>query len=138
MSMDGKLAEQIEERLKNFIAESKEDPLSLRAHAARFNALPLCVDWGKCWAVRADGEVIVFSHEDAEPRASKESDERMRNVALYQGSLTYPELKSLIPDRPSGAKDCPYCAAKGFDPSSLEKQNIVCYCGGLGWVPASV
>ena len=81
--------------------------------------------------------MIVFSHEDAEPGEQAESDERMRNVALYQGSLTYPELKSLIPARPADAKDCPYCAAKGFDPSSLGKQNIVCYCGGLGWVPAS-
>ncbi|HEY7545099.1 MAG TPA: hypothetical protein VID27_09465 [Blastocatellia bacterium] len=137
MSIDGKLAEQIEERLKNFVAESKEDPLSLRAHATRFNALPLCVDWGKCWAVRTDGEVIVFTHEEAEPCAEAECDERMRNVALYQGSLTYPELETLVPARPDDAKDCPYCAAKGFDPSSLEEKNIVCYCGGLGWIPAS-
>jgi hypothetical protein len=133
--MDSKLAEQIAERLRAFIAEKSDDPLSLRSKAARFEALPLCVDWGKCWAIRANGEVIVFAHEEAEPAVEVESDERMRNVALYQGSITYPEIKDLVPSRPADAKDCPYC--KGIRPSSPDEQSVICYCGWLGWVPAT-
>lgn len=129
------LSEQIAERLKKYINDSSHDALNLRALAARFEALPLCVDWENCWALRPDGQVVVFLHGSNDAQLQIEDDQRLVNLALYQGSITYPEIKALVPSRPAQAKDCPYCAEKGIDPNSLEDQNIICYCGGMGWVP---
>ncbi|HEY7914065.1 MAG TPA: hypothetical protein VIG62_19295, partial [Blastocatellia bacterium] len=69
------------------------------------------------------------------PHLCEEDNARMVNVALFQGSLTYPEIKSLIPSRPADAEDCPYCSGEVVDQNKLEQQSIICYCGGLGWVP---
>jgi hypothetical protein len=136
MSIDSTITEQIAVRLQEYMANPEHDALNLRQLAARFEALPLCVDWEKCWALRPDGQVVVFMHEGEDPQLRAEEDTRMKNVALFQGSLTYPEIQSLVPDRPADASDCPFCAAKGLDNAHLESQNIICYCGGLGWVPA--
>jgi len=100
---------------------------------AKFGALPLTLDMGGCLAIRADGEIISFLWD--EPHDVKiERDPRRRNIALYQGSLKYPELAPLVPSRPTDAKPCGNCAgiaairAQGID-------NVVCACGGLGWLP---
>lgn len=127
--------EQIEARLKDYVADPGNDALNLRRLAAEFEALPLCIDWESCWAIQPDGRVVVFSHDSENPQMREEEDPRLVNVALSQGSITYPEIRSLVPSRPAEARDCPYCAEKGIEPKSLEEHNIVCYCGGLGWVP---
>jgi hypothetical protein len=58
---------------------------------------------------------------------------------LFQGSRKYPELAVLIPARPHDAPDCHFCKGTGREPMSeqLKLENIVCYCGGLGWLPPS-
>ena len=136
MSIESTVAEQIVVRLQEYMSDPDHDALNLRQLAARFEALPLCVDWEKCWALRPDGQVVVFVHEGEDPKLRTEEDVRMKNVALFQGSLTYPEIQSLVPARPADADDCPFCAAKGFPSEALENQTMICYCGGLGWVPA--
>ncbi len=129
------LSQQIASRLQTYTADPDHDALNLRQRAVEFEALPLCVDWEQCWALKVDGRVVVFAHGDGDANLREESDARMINVALYQGSLTYPELKALVPARSGDADDCPYCVEKGIDPTSLEQQQIICYCGGLGWIP---
>jgi hypothetical protein len=136
MIMETTLSEQIAIRLKEYIADTSHDALNLRKLAARFEVLPLCVDWENCWAIRSDGRVVVFLHSTEDTQPEIEDDQRLVNIALYQGGITYPEIKSLVPSRPAQSKDCPYCVEKGIDPGSLEDENIICYCGGLGWVPA--
>lgn len=138
MIMETTLSEQIAARLKEYIDDPSHDGLNLRNLAARFEALPLCVDWENCWAIRLDGKVVVFLHSAEDGQLETEDDQRLVNIALYQGGITYPEIKSLVPLRPAESKDCPYCVGKGIDPNSLEDENIICYCGGLGWVPAAV
>lgn len=136
MRIEPTLAEQLAVRLQEYLADPEHDALNLRAFASRFAALPLCVDWEKCWAIRADGQIVVFTHEGNDPQPREEDDRRMLNVVLFQGSLTYPELGALVPERPADASDCPFCVVKGIEPQSLQSRNIICYCGGLGWVPA--
>jgi hypothetical protein len=137
MSIESTVAEQIVVRLQEYLSDPDHDALNLRQLAARFEALPLCVDWEKCWALRPDGQVVVFAHESGDPNLRTEDDARMINVALFQGSLTYPEIQSLVPARPADADDCPFCDATGLKTERLEGQTIICYCGGLGWVPAN-
>jgi hypothetical protein len=65
-----------------------------------------------------------------------EDDLRIRNIALFQGSKKYPDLEVLI-EKPHDAHVCEYCQGTGVSPfaEKLSTDAIVCYCGGLGWIP---
>ncbi|MGH7733320.1 MAG: hypothetical protein ACREOE_06360, partial [Gemmatimonadales bacterium] len=103
------LADRIRQRLAEYLADSAPDPLDLRSVVAKFGGLPLTLDMGGCLAIRADGEVISFQWD--EPHDVRvEQDAHWRNVALYQGSLKYPELAPLVPARPIDARPCEHCA----------------------------
>ena len=62
-----------------------------------------------------------------------------RNLVLFQGAKKYPELSELVPSRPPDAEDCSHCNGTGIEPMNekpgLDEERIVCYCGGLGWLP---
>jgi hypothetical protein len=122
--------------LKEFLAESTPDPNDLRRVAAGANALPLFIDMGGIYAINAGGEIISFSWDNLElPR--EESDPRILNIVLFQGSKKYPELRDLIPKRPADAPICPHCQGTGIDSFSATHniEGVVCFCGGLGWIP---
>ena len=135
----------IKELIKTRLGEFKSDPENLNYYynkvAAQYDVLPLYLDWERCWAIRADGEIVMFFHDDTfTPDAEvgmphQENSPRLRNVALAQGSKKYPELQELIEKKPADAEDCPFCVARGIDPDKVEEIGLVCYCGGLGWVP---
>lgn len=124
-----------EEKLQEFLSETTPDLMDMRLRARELNALPLTCDMGGCFAIRANGEIISFLWDYQDVR--QETDARIRNIALFQGSKKYPELKALIPPRSPESKDCSYCNGTGIEPMSakLHLDNIVCYCGGLGWLP---
>jgi hypothetical protein len=136
----------IEARINEYTTESFHDPVNIRDFARKFRVLPLLQDWSGGWAIRPDGEIITFSYD--EPFDMKvEEDVHRRNMALYEGSKKYPELKELVPERPSNAVECPYCKGTGdaVDQRTKEyfqqegKEHLLntfrCYCGGLGWIP---
>jgi len=110
--------------------------MQLRAVVLKLNVLPLVLDMGGCLAIKPEGEIISFAW-DSEMDIQIELDERIRNIALFQGTAKYPELKAMIPARTKDAVDCPHCNGTGIEPLATELQitNIVCYCGGLGWIP---
>src|SRR5262249_17155459 len=132
----------IESELAAFVADLEpflvdlEPPLDLRALAGELRLLPVMLDSGGCFALRPDGHVLSLLWD--EPHELRiEQDERVRNIALYQGSLKYPGLSHLVPTRPSGAIPCPACDGTGRVrglPNGLA-EKIVCSCGGLGWLP---
>jgi hypothetical protein len=67
-----------------------------------------------------------------------EREERLINLAFYQGALRYPYLRRLIPNRPLSARVCPHCEGRGkIELEGIDPNVIVCYCGGLGWLPES-
>ncbi len=135
MSLPPDLEAAVRERLQEYLAGTWPDPLSLRAIVARFGALPLITDWGGCYALRLDGEIVTYEWEEPH-RLAVLGDERLRRAALFQGSRKYPELARLVPARPSAATDCRSCGGTGVvvvDGQTLP--GIICACGGLGWVP---
>ena len=135
--------------IENYIAESQSNPLDLRQLAATEKVLPLISDWGGVFTISVSGDIIMFPFRvndkgefvafpfaDQEEHPRLETDLRLRNNALFGGSRKYPELEILI-EKPKDAKICPYCGGTGKD-AYAEKLNtdaIVCYCGGLGWIP---
>ena len=125
--------------LEEFINGSFPDPNGLREIAARLEILPLMLDWGGCYALRSNGQVITFLWDEAND-VRVENDLRICNIALFQGSKKYSELKALIPPKPNSALKCHVCGGTGVVPISIESgiDNLVCYCGGLGWVPSEL
>jgi hypothetical protein len=113
-----------------------DPPLDLRVLVAELRLLPALLDMGGCLGLRPTGEVASFLWE--EPTTLRpETDLRIRNLAYYQVSLKHPELALLVPRRPAGAVTCTYCAGSGRCsglPAELA-DKIVCYCGGIGWLP---
>ncbi|MGH7437917.1 MAG: hypothetical protein ACRENE_19735 [Polyangiaceae bacterium] len=127
------LADRIRQRLAEYLTDSAPDPLDIRSVVAKFGALPLTSDMGGCLAIRPDGKIVSFQWD--EPHDAKvEQDARWRNVALYQGSLKCPELAPLVPPRPTDARPCEHCAGVAAIRAQGIK-GIVCYCGGLRWLP---
>jgi hypothetical protein len=133
LGISAELSAQIQQRLAEYLADDAPDPLGLRTIVAKFGALPLVLDMGGAEALRPDGEVITFAWDEPhEPAVVR--DRRLRNIALYRGSLKYPELAPLVPVRPTNAVACTHC--EELAAIRREVRDIVCYaCGGLGWLP---
>ena len=113
-----------------------EPPLDLRAVAGELGLLPALLDMGGCLGLLKNGEVASFLWD--EPATLRlESDPRIRNLAYFQASLKYLVLTPLVPQRPIDALTCSHCSGSGKWPGLNAKwaDRIVCYCGGLGWLP---
>ena len=125
---------QIEMLIRDFVSDTSADGRVLRSFVVRVRALPLFLDMGGFYAIRPNGEIVSQSWDDDDVRV--EDDPRIRNVVLFQGSKKYAELAPLIPERPPAALECHFCAGSGLAlgiESGIE--SLVCYCGGLGWLP---
>lgn len=133
--------EQIERRIAEFI----EDPTSVHADTheviARLNALPLLFDWTGFMALRLDGQIIWVPYEDEPGDVEVVREERLRNLGLFRGITLHPDLQFLLPQRPTGAIDCPDCRGTGklTLPHGCERlaDSVLCSCGGVGWLPHS-
>jgi hypothetical protein len=135
MLISTELSNQIIARIKEY-RDTAPEPFNNQKIVEALQVLPLMCDWGGCHAIRSNGEIVVFLLDPpGEWRA--EDDQRIRNMALYQGSLRYPELKGLVPAKSEFDKVCPECNGTGIHPinEQLKYKNIACWCGGLGWVP---
>ena len=114
-------------------------PDGLPGLARRLGVLPLTWDMGGCAALRPTGEIVTWIW-DEESKASVEAGPLERNRALLQGAAKYPSLRPFLPVRPADAETCRDCSGTGKLsglPESFPGQ-LVCFCGGAGWLPAGV
>jgi hypothetical protein len=89
--------------------------------------------------MRPDGSVLVSVDEHwGEPDAPEPPwrpatrEERLLSIAV--ASERWPEIASLLPQRPADARTCPACHGQGTVP--LAPPRIFCnVCGALGWLP---
>lgn len=102
----------------------------------RHHVLPLMWDWTAVFALEPSGQVVTIDYE-AESQHEPVADERLRNMALKQGSRKFAALEQLLPMRPADAKTCPMCNGTGSCDELPEqlRDRIVCWCGGMGWIP---
>lgn len=132
-SITQELSAHVRRRLAEYLAEP--DPHNLRSVVEKFGALPLVGDMGGMFALRPDGEVISYGWDEPHDVAVLR-DARLRNAVLFRGSMKYPELGALVPARPTDAIPCPHCEEVAA--IQREIKNIVCFCGGLGWLPPTL
>jgi hypothetical protein len=130
---------------REFIAKSiarfqTDGPAELhwqRDYVREHQALPLYVGWTETIGLRADGEMIRWSTESEWPGVRELDDRTWVNMALVQGATRYPELQGLIPKMPPDARICENCDGTGrIKGISADFKNLVCSCGGIGWMDA--
>ena len=134
MIMSHQLSARIAKLIEGYSTTGETSP-ELRKLVAQENVLPLFCDMGGVLTIDVDGEIRSFLWDDT-LHGQVEYDPRIRNLALFQGSKKYPELEVLI-EKPNDAHVCQFCQGTGIPPDAekLNTAGIVCYCGGLGWVP---
>jgi hypothetical protein len=137
MSISDLLKTRIIERIKEYSEAPFGPPLHQQV-LRELQVFPMLLDLSGGYAIRPDGEVIKF-FADGSIKWSIESDQRVRNIALFQGSKLFPEIRELLPSRSANSETCPQCKGTGRVPGlkEAEEVNIICYCGGLGWIPST-
>ncbi|MEJ7848060.1 MAG: hypothetical protein WKF92_08240 [Pyrinomonadaceae bacterium] len=136
--MKSEMAETIRVLIQQFIHENHDSSAmkNLQNIAAKHDLLPLVFAWDPICIV-PDGTVISMIWDNLDDR-KVETDLRLVNMALFQGTRKYPQLENLRPIRSENDIECQYCGGTGVDPIAREinqTENIICYCGGLGWIP---
>src|SRR6266481_8139141 len=83
------------------------------------------------------GQLVFFAWDDPEKvepvGAAGDHDRRMVHAARAEGGRRFPTISGLAPVRDASARVCASCGGSGKLASVPE--NIVCECGGVGWVP---
>ena len=135
MAISSDLAARIAQRIQHYVSPS-EHSKEAAAVALSMRALPLYLEAGGIFAITLTGEIIIIPTDEPH-NIRTEPEERIRNIVLFQGSKTYPELSDLAPSKPVSAQVCPACNGSGNAPTpdGVPSDNFVCYCGGLGWIP---
>ena len=123
--------------LEDYLAHPQEGGGELLRFAHLHRVLPLWTDWVGCIALRPTGQLVFFAWDDPEKvepvRAADDHDRRMVHAARAEGSRRFPGISGLAPVRDAGARVCPSCGGSGK--LAAGPDNVVCECGGLGWVP---
>ena len=112
------------------------DPAEAIAAARTHGLLPLWNDMGGSLLLRPDGEVLTFGWDTPgklEPVSNSVQDRQIVHAARGSASAKFPSIRGLAPARDQDAVVCPSCNGQGRTPGM--PSNIVCACGGLGWLP---
>lgn len=83
-----------------------------------------------------DGRVIIEEcfMEDKGPREAKTLAEAAMAIVVGAKIRNFPELLSILPERPQSALDCKNCHKSGWHQVTKDLGPFVCEdCGGLGW-----
>ena len=108
---------------------------NLQETVAKLDALPMAFNFD-CYAIKPSGKIIVFEVDNSNS-FEVETNPRIINTVLFQGIKKFSELKELMPVRSADDIDCSACNGTGVNPiaEKLKTENIICWCGGLGWIP---
>jgi len=123
--------------LEDYLAHPQEGGGELLRFARLHHVLPLWTDWVGCIALRPTGQLVFFAWDEPERvepvGAAGDHDRRMVHAARAEGGRRFPRISGLAPVRDASSRVCPSCGGSGKLGSVPD--NVVCECGGLGWVP---
>lgn len=94
---------------------------------------PVPSGWDWQYSVDLGGRVLRSENVDYSIVEEEDSPD-VRHRVLAQASLEYPELTQLRPVRGPGDAECPGCSGSG---SMTGRPRMICFCGGVGWIPQS-
>ena len=112
------------------LTEYLRDPTAeFRDVARQFNALPVYSDLGGTLFITTSLQILSIRSDDT--IVAEEHAPQWKLVALVAAAERFPELKQLLPARPSGVVDCAVCSGTG----RLAQGPRCGACLGLGWPP---
>jgi hypothetical protein len=125
---------EIREALASFLADTNPVNREVQKLAARFQVLPVTIDWTAFSGLTREGQFVWVEHDP--PHTMTPVDGRDRHLMLARAGLRYKLLSQLIPERSTEAHDCEMCGGTGTPLVAREigVTNVVCQCGGLGWL----
>lgn len=104
--------------------------------ARRHSVLPIFGDFMGFWALSESGQLMFIPDEDhsrIEPVEGLPQERHLIHAALAQAALRFPALASFCPQRTAADQLCTKCDGLGRLPGVPE--NVLCECGGAGWIP---
>ena len=131
VSVPPELSAFIAARIARYPIEAPEQARWESPYVADFGALPLYLGWTETIGIRVDGELVSWSTEGEYAGVRSIEDRLWVLSALVVGMERYPELRRLLPERPTGAIDC-RCSSH---PRSASGEILCGECGGIGWLP---
>ncbi len=136
LNWNAQIAAFISKRLAALLASEPSGAASEQSSIARrMQALPVYTDMGGALGFTKDGIVLSFDWQSEQ--VTPESDDRWIIVAAVAAAEHYPELRSLLPDRPPTATTCSYCSGRGKVAVTPESKIGCGKCWGLGWVESA-
>jgi hypothetical protein len=114
----------VQRRLAEYLNDSAAE---FRGVARQFNALPVYADLGGTLFITTSLQVLSMRSDDT--AVVEEHSPQWRLVALVAAADRFPELKQLLPVRPSNVATCAVCLGTG----RLEQGPRCGVCFGLGW-----
>ncbi len=121
----------IRERIERFPVEGSENLQWELPYVRLYEALPIYIGWTETVGIKTDGTLIRWSTENEWTGTRELQDTKLAIAALVAGADRYPALRRLLPSRPDGAQTCGACAGLG---RFAQLPNMICECGGVGWV----
>jgi hypothetical protein len=122
---------ELERRIDEFLANDNPALDWVKTTVRYHRFLPLYLGWTATLGIRPDGSLIRWNSEESPDAVIPLTDSFLERMALCQGTRKYPELRALLPRRPSSARDCDLCGGTGEFPGA---PRIVCHCAGIGWL----
>ena len=136
VALSEELSAFISARITGFEHECEKNRRWLLPYVRKHQILPLFLNWLETVGIQQDGSVRKFSAdgEQFEYEGLRIIEEPSLFIcSLVQGAKYYPPLNAIIPQRPKSSTTCNSCGGTG----SIEfHPNVICSCGGLGWLPA--
>jgi len=131
------IANEVRRGIDTVAIDWKDDPSRVGEIAHTVGALPLLLDMGGFFALKADGVLVAVPWDNPEKQRIVTS-KREKDIALLAGSTRYPVLARFVPRRPPDARPCPTCRGTGVPAVAAQAglTNVRCWCGGLGWIPS--
>ncbi len=129
LSVSPEMSAFIAARIVGYSAETPDQLKWQSPYVSQFSALPLYLGWMETIGIRADGELLFWSTEGEYAGTRPVEDRIWVLSALVAGAERYPELRALLPERPTNAVDC-RCRKHPL----LASGKVMCNeCGGIGW-----
>jgi len=128
----------VERALEDYLTAASDDPDVL--HNARVHhALPISKDMGGALYLRPDGHILSSGWDtprEVEPVVDIRQHRDILHAARAHAAQQFPDIIGLLPERGPQAVNCMSCDGHGRLKGISDKYpNVVCACGGLGWIP---
>jgi hypothetical protein len=135
MSSAPSLSGEIEARIAEYLADDDPRLEWTKAKVREHDFLPLYLGWVAALGIRPDQSFVRWDYEITPERVGPLLEPFLQRLAICEGARKYPELGALLPERPAMALTCQgLCRGSGGRISMPGGTEVICECGGTGWV----